>query len=132
MENHDTSTINNSARYCLVKPGDKVRITKTHRAGIHQYLACEGDTFVITKVVDDQIPYGRWLQPSGMLAVRELKLDPNCCTLLTSEECGVPAAVHSDSFDESFDHWVGAKGVHKFYFGDHMEPSATATTNPHS
>lgn len=92
MENHDTSTINNSARYCLVKPGDKVRITKTHRAGIHQYLACEGDTFVITKVVDDQIPYGRWLQPSGMLAVRELKLDPNCCTLLTSEECGVPAA----------------------------------------
>lgn len=34
----------------------------------------------------------------------------------------VPAAVHSDSFDESFDHWVGAKGVHKFYFGDHMEP----------
>jgi hypothetical protein len=44
----------------------------------------------------------------------------------------VPAAVHSDSFDESFDHWVGAKGVHKFYFGDHMEPSATATTNPHS
>lgn len=34
--------------------------------------------------------------------------------------------------DESFDHWVGAKGVHKFYFGDHMEPSDTATTNPHS
>lgn len=29
MENHDTSTINSSARYCLVKPGDKVRITKT-------------------------------------------------------------------------------------------------------
>jgi hypothetical protein len=27
----------------------------------------------------------------------------------------VPAAVHSDSFDESFDHWVGAKGVHKFF-----------------
>lgn len=44
----------------------------------------------------------------------------------------VPAAVHNDSFDESFDHWVGAKGVHKFYFGDHMEPSAMAATNPHS
>lgn len=43
MENHDTSTINSSARYCLAKPGDKVRITKTHRAGIHQYAACEGD-----------------------------------------------------------------------------------------
>lgn len=92
MENHNTGTINSSARYCLVKPGDKVRITKTHRAGIHQYAACEGDTFVITKVVDDQIPYGRWLQPSGMLAVRELKLDPNCCTLITPEECGTPAA----------------------------------------
>lgn len=92
MENHDTSTINSSARYCLAKPGDKVRITKTHRAGIHQYLACEGDTFIITKVTDDQIPYGRWLQPSGMLAIRELKLDPNCCTLLTPEECVAPAA----------------------------------------
>jgi hypothetical protein len=92
MENHNTGTINSSARYCLVKPGDKVRITKTHRAGIHQYLACEGDTFIITKVVDNQIPYGRWLQPSGMLAVRELKLDPNCCTLITPEECGTPAA----------------------------------------
>lgn len=41
MENHDTGTINSSARYCLVKPGDKVRITKTHRAGIRQYAACE-------------------------------------------------------------------------------------------
>lgn len=30
MENHDTGTINSSARYCLAKPGDKVRITKTH------------------------------------------------------------------------------------------------------
>lgn len=56
MENHNTGTINSSARYCLAKPGDKVRITKTHRAGIHQYLACEGDTFIITKVVDNQIP----------------------------------------------------------------------------
>ena len=83
MENHNTGTINSSARYCLVKPGDKVRITKTHRAGIRQYAACEGDTFVITKVTDDQIPYGRWLQPSGVLAASELKLDPNCCTLLT-------------------------------------------------
>lgn len=34
MENHNTGTINSSARYCLAKPGDKVRITKTHRAGI--------------------------------------------------------------------------------------------------
>lgn len=24
---------------------------------------------------------------------------------------------NSDSFDESFDHWVGAKDVNKFYFG---------------
>ena len=83
MKNHNTGTINSSARYCLVKPGDKVRSTKTHRAGIRQYAACEGDTFVITKVTDDQIPYGRWLQPSGVLAASELKLDPNCCTLLT-------------------------------------------------
>ena len=83
MKNHNTGTINSSARYCLVKPGDKVRITKTHRAGIRKYAACEGDTFVITKVTDDQIPYGRWLQPSGVLAASELKLDPNCCTLLT-------------------------------------------------
>lgn len=83
MKNHNTGTINSSARYCLVKPGDKVRITKTHRAGIRQYAACEGDTFVITKVTDDQIPYGRWMQPSGVLAASELKLDPNCCTLLT-------------------------------------------------
>lgn len=92
MENHDTSTINSSARYYLAKPGDKVRITKTHRAGIRQYATCEGDTFVITKVTDDQIPYGRWLQPSGVLAASELKLDPNYCTLLTPEECEAPAA----------------------------------------
>lgn len=96
MENHNTGTINSSVKdcmgYCLAKPGDKVRITKTHRAGIRQYAACEGDTFVITKVTDDQIPYGRWLQPSGVLAASELKLDPNCCTLITPEECGTPAA----------------------------------------
>lgn len=94
-EGHNTGTINSSARdcmgYCLAKPGDQVRIAKTHRAGIRQYAACEGDTFVITKVVDDRIPYGRWLQPSGVLAARELKLDPSCCTLLTPEECGAPA-----------------------------------------
>ncbi len=77
--------------YCLAKPGDRVRITKTHRAGIRQYAACEGDTFVITKVVDDQIPYGRWLQPSGVLAASELKLDRNCCALIAPEECGAPA-----------------------------------------
>ena len=83
MENHNTGTINSSARYCLAKPGDKVRIIKTHWADIHQYAACEGDTFIITKVTDDQIPYGRWLQSSGVLAASELKLDPNCYTLLT-------------------------------------------------
>ncbi len=99
MENHDTSTINSSARYCLVKPGDKVRITKTHRAGIHQYSACEGDTFVITKVVNDKIPYGRWLQPSGVLAARELKLDPNCCTLLTPAATPEPTTLRSVMID---------------------------------
>ena len=77
--------------YCLAKPGDRVRITKTHRAGIRQYAACEGDTFILTKVVDNQIPYGRWLQPSGVLAASELKLDPNCCALIAPEECGAPA-----------------------------------------
>lgn len=101
MENHNTSTINSSARYCLVKPGDKVRITKTHRAGIHQYLACEGDTFVITKVTDDQIPYGRWLQPSGVLAASELKLDPNCCTLLTPAVTPEPTTLRSVTIDVS-------------------------------
>lgn len=101
MENHNTGTINSSARYCLVKPGDKVRITKTHRAGIRQYAACEGDTFVITKVTDDQIPYGRWLQPSGVLAAKELKLDPNCCTLLTSAVTPDPTTLRSVTIDVS-------------------------------
>lgn len=101
METHNTSTINNSARYCLVKPGDKVRITKTHRAGIRQYAACEGDTFVITKVTDDQIPYGRWLQPSGVLAASELKLDPNCCTLLTPAATPEPITLRSVTIDVS-------------------------------
>lgn len=78
--------------YCLAKPGDRVRITKTHRAGIRQYAACEGDTFVITKVVDGQILYGRWLQPSGVLAASELKLDRNCCALIVPEECEAPAS----------------------------------------
>lgn len=78
--------------YCLAKPGDRVRITKTHRTGKNQYSACEGDTFVITKVVDGQILYGRWLQPSGVLAASELKLDRNCCALIASEECGAPAS----------------------------------------
>lgn len=74
------------------KPGDRVRITKTHRAGKNQYSACEGDTFVITKVVDSQILYGRWLQPSGVLAASELKLDPNCYVLIAPEECGAPTS----------------------------------------
>lgn len=86
------ATIRDTMGYCLVKPGDKVRITKTHRAGIHQYAACEGDTFVITKVVDDQILYGRWLQPSGVLAASELKLDSNCYVLIAPEECGAPTS----------------------------------------
>lgn len=99
MENHNTGTINSSARYCLVKPGDKVRITKTHRAGIRQYAACEGDTFIITKVVDGQIPYGRWLQPSGVLAASELKLDPNCCTLLTPAATPEPITLRNVTID---------------------------------
>lgn len=33
MENHNTGTINSSARYCLAKPGDKVRITKNTSGG---------------------------------------------------------------------------------------------------
>lgn len=101
MENHDTGPINSSARYCLAKPGDKVRITKTHRAGIHQYAACEGDTFIITKVVDNQTPYGRWLRPSGVLATRELKLDPNCCTLLTPAATPEPTTLRSVTIDVS-------------------------------
>lgn len=84
------ATIRDTLGYCLVKPGDRVRITKTHRVDQY-YSACKGDTFVITKVVDDQIPYGRWLQPSGVLAASELKLDPDCCTFITPEECGAPA-----------------------------------------
>lgn len=99
MKTHNTSTINSPARYCLAKPGDKVRITKTHWAGIRQYLACEGDTFVITKVTDDQIPYGRWLQPSGVLAAKELKLDPNCCTLLTPAVTPEPTTLRSVTID---------------------------------
>lgn len=103
MENHNTGTINSSARYCLVKPGDKVRITKTHwpARAMRQYSACEGDTFVITKVVDNQIPYGRWLQPSGVLAAKELKLDPNCCTLLTPAATPEPITLRSVTIDVS-------------------------------
>ena len=101
MKTHNTDTINSSARYCLAKPGDKVRITKTHRAGIRQYAACEGDTFVITKVTGDQIPYGRWLQPSGVLAANELKLDPNCCTLLTPAATPEPITLRSVTIDVS-------------------------------
>lgn len=101
MKTHNTSTINSSARYCLAKPGDKVRITKTHRAGIRQYAACEGDTFIITKVTDDQIPYGRWLQPSGVLAASELKLDPNCCTLITPAVTPEPTTLRSVTIDVS-------------------------------
>ena len=103
MKTHNTSTINSSARYCLAKPGDKVRITKTHwpARAMRQYSPCEGDTFVITKVVDNQIPYGRWLQPSGVLAAKELKLDPNCCTLLTSAVTPEPTTLRSVTIDVS-------------------------------
>lgn len=79
-----------------------------------------------------------------MFPFDDLVLEP-CCGTCNSGWCKddmveqkvpciiqVPATVHCDSFDESFDHWVGAKGVHKFYFGDHMEPSAMTATNPHS
>lgn len=86
------ATIRDTMGHCLAKPGDRVRITKTHRAGKNQYSACEGDTFVITKVVDDQILYGRWMQPSGVLAASELKLDPNCYVLIAPEECGAPTS----------------------------------------
>lgn len=115
MENHNTGTINSSARYCLAKPGDKVRITKTHRAGIRQYAACEGDTFIITKVVDGQIPYGRWLQPSGVLAASELKLDGACCAIINGEfykrfdakpDRAVPeGAIPCDEPDPVTGHW---------------------------
>lgn len=84
------ATIRDTMGHCLAKPGDRVRITKTHLAD--QYVACEGDTFVITKVVDDKIPYGRRLQPSGVLAASEQELDPNCCALIASEECGAPTS----------------------------------------
>lgn len=90
--------IKDDTGYCLAKPGDRVRITKTHRAGKNQYSACEGDTFVITKVVDGQILYGRWLQPSGVLAASELKLNRNCCVLIAPEECGAPAG--SEKYSE--------------------------------
>lgn len=90
-EKHYTGSAKDCMGYCLAKPGDRVRITKTHQAGINQYAACEGDTFVITKVVDDQIPYGRWLQPSGVLAASELRLNPDYCTLITPEDCVAPA-----------------------------------------
>lgn len=83
--------IRDTVGYCLAKPGDRVRVTKTHRASMNRYAACEGDTFVITRVVNNQIPYGRWLQPSGVLAASELELDPDCCTFITPEECGAPA-----------------------------------------
>lgn len=84
------ATIRDTMGYCLIKPGDRLRITKTHLAD--QYVAYEGDTFVITKVVDDKIPYGRRLQPSGVLAASEQELDPNCCALIAPEECGAPAS----------------------------------------
>lgn len=46
-EIHRTNNpIKDDMGYCLAKPGDRVRITKTHLAD--QYVACEGDTFVIT------------------------------------------------------------------------------------
>ena len=57
-----------------------------------------------------------------MFPFDDLVLEP-CCGTCNSGWCKddmvaqkvpciiqVPAAVHSDSFDESFDHWVGAKG----------------------
>lgn len=128
MENHNTGTINSSVKdcmgYCLVKPGDKVRITKTHRAGIRQYAACEGDTFVITKVTDNQIPYGRWLQPSGVLAASELKLDPNCCTLLTPAATPEPITLRSVTIDVR-----DPKAAHKAVDDACAEYQASQTTH---
>ena len=33
----------------------------------------------------------------------------------------VPKEVYKDSWDDSFDIWVGADGIKKYYFGDEVE-----------
>lgn len=37
----------------------------------------------------------------------------------------VPKEVYEDTWDTGFSRFVGADGVQKFYFGDHMEPTIT-------
>jgi hypothetical protein len=37
-ETHNTGTINSSARYCLVKPGDKVRITFNKNVEFNEWI----------------------------------------------------------------------------------------------
>ena len=37
------------------------------------------------------------------------------CIIVVSKE------VHEDSWNDSFDSWVGAAGIKKYYFGDEME-----------
>lgn len=66
----------------------------------------------------------------------DLVLEP-CCGTCNSGWCKndmvarkvpciiqVPATVHNDSFDKSFDRWVGAINVNRFYFNNRIDPSA--------
>lgn len=34
----------------------------------------------------------------------------------------VPKALYEDTYKDAFRDWVGADGIHKFFFGDEMEP----------
>lgn len=38
------------------------------------------------------------------------------------DECDVPEKVYDYSWNDSFDRWIGSADVHKYYFGDQMEP----------
>ena len=63
----------------------------------------------------------------------DLVLEP-CCGTYNSSWCKddmvarkvpciivVPKEVYKDSWDDSFDIWVGADGIKKYYFGDEVE-----------
>ena len=63
----------------------------------------------------------------------DLVLEP-CCGAYNSSWCkddmvarkvpciiAVPKEVYKDSWDDSFDIWIGADGIKKYYFGDEME-----------
>lgn len=63
----------------------------------------------------------------------DLVLEP-CCGTYNSSWCKddmvarkvpciivVPKEVYKDSWDDSFDIWVGADGIKKYYFGDEIE-----------